>query len=146
MIPHPFFFEPRAFFRHTGALLCCVFFAGLAASSALGQVTFRLVGDDAQGVRHFLDIDRIETEGDVRRYWRVQDLRARNEVGAMSTRTREEMNCSDRTIRNLFTVHYQGIKASGAIVITLANKSPDFLPFTESSVDHKLYERVCLGL
>lgn len=113
---------------------------------AQGQVTIRLVGDDAQGVRHFLDIDRIETEGDLRRYWRVHDLRARNEVGAMSTRTRQELDCAAKTVRDLFTVHYQGVRASGAIVITLANKTPEFHPFNATSVDHKVYERVCLGL
>lgn len=118
----------------------------LSGACASAQVTIRLVGDDAQGVRHFLDIDRIETEGEIRRYWRVQNLPKRNEVGALSMRTRQELNCAAKTLRDLITVHYQGVQASGPIVITLANKSPDFHPFTDGTPDHKIYERVCLGL
>lgn len=106
----------------------------------------RLVGDDAQGVRHFLDIDRIESEGDIRRYWRVQNLPKRNEVGALSLRTRQELNCAAKTLRDVMTVHYQGVQGSGPIVITLANKSPDFHPFSDGTPDHRIYERVCLGL
>ena len=125
-------------------LLCCVLL--LWGATAWAQVTIRLVGDDAQGVRHFLDIDRIETEGDIRRYWRVQNLPKRNELGALSLRTRQELNCAAKTVRDIVTVHYQGVQASGPIVITLANKSPDFHPFAEKTPDHTIYERVCLGL
>ena len=124
-------------------VFCVLLLWGAYASA---QVTIRLVGDDAQGVRHFLDIDRIETEGEIRRYWRVQNLPKRNEVGALSMRTRQELNCAAKTLRDLITVHYQGVQASGPIVITLANKSPDFHPFTDGTPDHKIYERVCLGL
>ena len=76
-------------FRPLSFVFCALFLWGAGASA---QVTIRLIGDDAQGVRHFLDIDRIETEGDIRRYWRVQNLPKRNEVGALSTRTRQELN------------------------------------------------------
>ena len=130
-------------FRPLSFVFCALFLWGAGASA---QVTIRLIGDDAQGVRHFLDIDRIETEGDIRRYWRVQNLPKRNEVGALSTRTRQELNCAAKTLRDLVTVHYQGVQGSGPIVITLANKSPDFHPFTDGTPDHKIFARICLGL
>jgi len=130
-------------FRLLSFVFCALLLWGAGASA---QVTIRLIGDDAQGVRHFLDIDRIETEGDIRRYWRVQNLPKRNEVGALSTRTRQELNCAAKTLRDLVTVHYQGVQASGPIVITLANKSPDFHPFTDGTPDHKIFARICLGL
>lgn len=110
------------------------------------QVTFRLVGDDAQGVRYLLDIDRVETEADMRRFWVIRNLRARNEVGAISTRTRQEVNCAAKTLRDLFTVHHQGVNATGPIIITLASKESDFQPFTEESLHHRLWGMVCLGL
>ncbi|MGA1253869.1 MAG: surface-adhesin E family protein [Burkholderiaceae bacterium] len=124
---------------------------GLAACLLLpaqsqAQVTFRLVGEDAQRVRYSLDIDRIEPEADMRRFWVIRNLRARNEVGAVSTRTRQEINCAAKTMRDLFTVHHQGVNATGPIIITLASKESDFQPFTEESLHHRLWGMVCLGL
>lgn len=128
------------------ALLLAVLGLGLSGGTAWGQVTLRLVGDDAGGVRHFLDIDRIETEGDIRRFWRVYNLPRRNEVGALSTRNRQEIDCKNNEIKDLFAVHYQGPQGSGPIIISLANKSAQFTPFTADSLDHKIFERVCMGL
>jgi hypothetical protein len=118
----------------------------LLSAAAQAQVTFRLVGDDAQGVRYLLDIDRIETEADMRRFWVIRNLRARDEVGAISTRTRQEIDCAAKTVRDLFTVHHQGVNATGPIIITLANKSSDFQTFTEASLHHRLWGMVCMGL
>jgi hypothetical protein len=118
----------------------------LFSAAVQAQVTFRLVGDDAQGVRYLLDIDRIETEADMRRFWVIRNLRARNEVGAVSTRTRQEMDCAAKTVRDLFTVHHQGVNATGPIIITLANKSTDFQTFTDASLHHRLWGMVCMGL
>lgn len=130
-------------------LAACLF--GLAAclllqTAAQAQVTFRLVGEDAQGVRYLLDIDRIETEADMRRFWVIRNLRARDEVGAISTRTRQEINCAAKTVRDVFTVHHQGVNATGPIIITLASKGSDFQPFTEQSLHHRLWGMVCMGL
>lgn len=118
----------------------------LLSAAAQAQVTFRLVGEDAQGVRYLLDIDRIETEADMRRFWVIRNLRARDEVGAISTRTRQEIDCAAKTVRDLFTVHHQGVNATGPIIITLANKSSDFQTFTEASLHHRLWGMVCMGL
>jgi len=130
-------------------LAACLF--GLAAclllpATAQAQVTFRLVGEDAQGVRYLLDIDRIETEADMRRFWVIRNLRARDEVGAISTRTRQEINCAAKTVRDVFTVHHQGVNATGPIIITLASKGSDFQPFTEQSLHPRLWGMVCMSL
>ena len=69
--------------------------AMVMASSLQAQVTLRMVGDDKDRSRHYVDIDRVEIGGDVRGFWRTVDLPQRDFVGAMSLRHRQEINCKE---------------------------------------------------
>ena len=40
----------------------------LTVSGGQAQVTLRMVGDDKDRSRHFVDIDRVEIKGDIRGY------------------------------------------------------------------------------
>ena len=70
-----------------------LFLMALTVSSVQAQVTLRMVGDDKDRSRHFVDIDRVEIKGDIRGYWRTVNLAQKDSLGAMSLRHRQEINC-----------------------------------------------------
>ena len=125
-------------------VFCVLLLWGACASA---QVTIRLVGDDAQGVRHFLDIDRVDGERtkseDRRLIWRLTNLIERSSIGAMSTRTREEINCKSNEIRSMLVVSYAGTDGAGQIIASLRAENLEWRPIAPGKLDARLAEWAC---
>jgi hypothetical protein len=119
------------------ALLLC------QATSLHAQVTYRFVGEEPVRVKHFLDIDRIDVRGDVRSFWRLTNLVERNKVGALSLRSRTEIECKGRRVRTIFAIHYQGTAAGGQIIASLRSEDPDWKDIGSTGVTPTLRELVC---
>ncbi|MGA0102038.1 MAG: surface-adhesin E family protein, partial [Burkholderiaceae bacterium] len=109
------------------------------------QVTLRMVGDDKDRSRHYVDIDRVEINGDIRGFWRTVDLPQRDFVGAMSLRHRQEINCKAETIRTIVTTHHQGIRGTGPIIITLPAQDRAFQPISPENIDPRVATLICQG-
>lgn len=124
-------------------LLASVF--AFSAPSALAQVTLRMVGDDADRSRHYVDVDRVVIGGDIRSFWRTVDLPQKDFAGAMSLRHRQEINCKEGTIRTIVTSHHQGLRGTGAIIITLPAQDQAFQPIFPDNIDSRLETFVCKG-
>jgi hypothetical protein len=123
-----------------GLLLAMVMASGLQA-----QVTLRMVGDDKDRSRHYIDIDRVEIGGDVRGFWRTVDLPQKDLVGAMSLRHRQEINCKEETIRTIVTSHHQGLRGTGPIIITLPVQDRAFQPISPDNIDPRVATLICQG-
>ena len=119
------------------ALLLC------QASSLHAQVTYRFIGEEPVRVKHFLDIDRIDVRGDVRSFWRLTNLIERNKVGALSLRSRMEIECKGRRARTIFAIHYQGTAAGGQIIASMRSEDPDWKDIGSTGVTPTLHELVC---
>jgi hypothetical protein len=117
----------------------------LTVSGGQAQVTLRMVGDDKDRSRHFVDIDRVEIKGDIRGYWRTVNLAQKDALGAMSLRHRQEIDCKAETIRTVVTTHHQGIRGTGPIIITLAAKDQLFQPISSENIDPKVASLICQG-
>jgi hypothetical protein len=109
------------------------------------QVTLRMVGDDKDRSRHYVDIDRVEINGDIRGFWRTVDLPQRDFVGAMSLRHRQEINCKAETIRTIVTTHHQGTRGTGPIIITLPAQDRAFQPISPENIDPRVATLICQG-
>lgn len=119
------------------ALLLC------QAPSLHAQVTYRFIGEEPVRVKHFLDIDRIDVRGDVRSFWRLTNLIERNKIGALSLRSRMEIECKGRRARTIFAIHYQGTAAGGQIIASLRSEDPDWKDIGSTGVTPTLHELVC---
>ena len=117
----------------------------LTVSGGQAQVTLRMVGDDKDRSRHFVDIDRVEIKGDIRGYWRTVNLAQKDALGAMSLRHRQEIDCKAGTIRTVVTTHHQGIRGTGPIIITLPAKDQSFQPISSENIDPKVASLICQG-
>ncbi len=124
-------------------LLASVFV--FSSPSTLAQVTLRMVGDDTDRSRHYVDIDRVQIQGDIRGFWRTVDLPQRDSVGAMSLRHRQEINCKTEAIRTIVTTHHQGIRGTGSIIITLPAQDPSFQPISADNIDPRVATLICHG-
>ena len=114
-------------------------------SGLQAQVTLRMVGDDKDRSRHYVDIDRVEINGDIRGFWRTVDLPQRDFVGAMSLRHRQEIDCKAETIRTIVTSHHQGIRGTGPIIITLPAQDRAFQPISPENIDPRVATLICQG-
>lgn len=114
-------------------------------SGLQAQVTLRMVGDDKDRSRHYVDIDRVEINGDIRGFWRTVDLPQRDFVGAMSLRHRQEIDCKAETIRTIVTTHHQGIRGTGPIIITLPAQDRAFQPISPENIDPRVATLICQG-
>jgi hypothetical protein len=119
------------------ALLLC------QASSLHAQVTYRFIGEEPVRVKHFLDIDRIDVRGDVRSFWRLTNLLERDKVGALSLRSRMEIECKGRRARTIFAIHYQGTAAGGQIIASMRSEDPNWKDIGSTGVTPTLHELVC---
>ena len=117
----------------------------LLVSGLQAQVTLRMVGDDKDRSRHYVDIDRVEINGDIRGFWRTVDLPQRDFVGAMSLRHRQEIDCKAETIRTIVTTHHQGIRGTGPIIITLPAQDRAFQPISPENIDPRVATLICQG-
>jgi len=128
------------------ALVALFIVVGLSAPSE-AQVTYRFIAEEPPRVKHFLDVDRVDgerTKGeDLRLIWRLTNLIERSPIGAMSTRTREEINCQSNEIRSMLVVSYAGTDGAGQIIASLRAENLEWRPITPGKLDARLAEWAC---
>ena len=115
----------------------------LSTAGLQAQVTYRFLGEEPARVRHFLDIDRIDVNGDLRSFWRLTNLLEKDRIGALSTRTRSELNCRERKTRSVFVIHHQGPSAGGQIIASLRAEDDAWKDVGGTGVEATLLELVC---
>ncbi|MEY3951792.1 MAG: hypothetical protein RL320_594 [Pseudomonadota bacterium] len=115
----------------------------LLPSVALAQTETRLLGDDKDGARHFMLLSQMEAQGKNRIGWKIVNYPRRNAVGAQSNRTRQEFDCEDQRVRDLFVVWYSGTMASGTLVMGVAPESPDWRKTQADSIDERARQIAC---
>lgn len=115
----------------------------LATVGLQAQVTYRFLGEEPARVKHFLDIDRIDVNGDLRSFWRLTNLLEKDRIGALSTRTRSELNCRERQTRSVFVIHHQGPSAGGQIIASLRAEDAAWKDVGGSGVQATLLDLVC---
>lgn len=115
----------------------------LSTAGLQAQVTYRFLGEEPARVKHFLDIDRIDVNGDLRSFWRLTNLLEKDRIGALSTRTRSELNCRERKTRSVFVIHHQGPSAGGQIIASLRAEDDAWKDVGGTGVEATLLELVC---
>ncbi|MEY3969099.1 MAG: hypothetical protein RI968_840 [Pseudomonadota bacterium] len=137
---------PSLFKLKYTALSALIIFASLSVPSQ-AQVTYRFIAEEPPRVKHFLDIDRVDGERtkseDRRLIWRLTNLIERSSIGAMSTRTREEINCKSNEIRSMLVVSYAGTDGAGQIIASLRAENLEWRPIAPGKLDARLAEWAC---
>ena len=85
----------------------------LAATSVRAE--WVKVGENS-GVVVYVDPTTLETQGDVRRVWSLQEQKWWRSDGVVSFRTLDDFNCKDRRRRTVFRAAYSGPMATGKVL------------------------------
>jgi hypothetical protein len=113
------------------------------SSAASAQTETRLLGDDKDGARHFMLLSQMELQGKNRVGWKIVNYPRRNAVGAQSNRTRQEFDCEDSRVRDLFVVWYSGAMASGTLVMGLGPESSEWRKTQSDTIDDRALRIAC---
>ena len=97
----------RAWRWRTAALLL----AGACTGSAWAMSWTKLV--ESQTMTFYVNRNAIEKDGDVRRIWEMQDLKAADPEGVMSRRYLNEYHCKEKMHRIGRMTSFAGPKLSG---------------------------------
>jgi hypothetical protein len=89
----------------------------LLFSSLSWAVNWVSIDSSADGeITVYIDRDSIRKDGNLRKAWRIQDLKKRDKDGEMSYRVRAEYDCKNERSRTLaVSTHSEGM-ASGQIL------------------------------
>lgn len=95
-----------------------VLLAGLGAGTAWAMSWTRLV--ETQTMTFYVNKNAIEKEGDIRRIWEMQDLKAADPEGVLSRRYLNEYDCREKMHRIGQMVSFSGPKLTGKPVFEVA--------------------------
>lgn len=115
----------------------------MLSSASVAQTETRLLGDDKEGARHFMLLSQVEVQGKNRVGWKIVNYPRRNAVGAQSNRTRQEFDCEDHRVRDLFVVWYSGAMASGTLVMGIGPESSDWRKAPPDTIDDRALRMAC---
>ena len=88
-----------------------VVLAGTCSGAAWAMSWTRLV--ETQTMTFYVNRNAIEKEGDIRRIWEMQDLKAADPEGVMSRRYLNEYDCKEKMHRIGQMVSFSGPKLTG---------------------------------
>ena len=89
----------------------------LMLASAPAWAEWTKVGETAGSV-HYLDAATIGKDGNLRRVWEIQDLKARLPSGEVSRRAMSEYDCAEQRFRMLSVSSFMGLMSTGEILLT----------------------------
>ena len=79
-------------------------------------------------IAFYVDVDTIQVNGDIRRVWELQDLKAGDSTAALSRRIWVEYDCKAERRRLLSLTAHSGPMANGSVLVTLNRASEwDFI-------------------
>ncbi len=95
---------------------------------------------ESKDVVYYIDPATIRKEGNVRRFWAIQDMRATNPGGVMSIRALEEYDCAQARFRYLSVSAHSGPMAGGEMLLAdnLADEWSYIPPGANSSAIKKI--------
>ena len=76
--------------------------------------------DETDEVLIYVDPATIRKDGNLRRIWEMQDLKARDSDGSLSRRALSEYDCKGKRLRLLSLSTHSGQMATGKIIITVS--------------------------
>ena len=76
--------------------------------------------DETDEVVIYVDPATIRKDGNLRRIWEMQDLKARDLDGSLSRRALSEYDCKEERLRLLSLSTHSGQMAMGKIIITVS--------------------------
>ncbi len=89
----------------------------LTLATAPAWAEWTKVGETAGSV-HYLDAATISKDGNLRRVWEIQDLKAHLPTGEVSRRAMSEYDCTEQRFRTLSVTDFMGPMATGEILLT----------------------------
>ena len=92
--------------------------AGACAGTAWAMSWTRLV--ETQTMTFYVNKNAIEKDGDIRRIWEMQDLKAANPEGVLSRRYLNEYDCKEKVHRIGQMVSFSGPKLTGKPLFEVA--------------------------
>ena len=114
-----FFFTPCTQARgQTLRALLALALACTASGTAWAMSWTRLV--ETQTMTFYVNKNAIEKDGDIRRIWEMQDLKAADPEGVMSRRYLNEYDCQEKMHRIGQMVSFSGPKLSGKPLFEVA--------------------------
>ena len=104
---------------HAGRWLAAlVLLAGMQTGTAWAMGWTRLV--ETQTMTFYVNKNAIEKEGDIRRIWEMQDLKAADPEGVLSRRYLNEYDCKEKMHRIGQMTSFSGHKLTGKPVFEVA--------------------------
>ena len=92
-------------------LVCALLLAAACCSPAWAMGWTKMV--ETQTMTFYVNRNAIEKEGDVRRMWEMQDLKAPDQQGVMSRRYLNEYDCKEKMHRIGRMTSFSGPKLTG---------------------------------
>ena len=89
----------------------------------------------------FIDRDTIVTNGQLRKFWLIRNLKTQSRVG-QSDRFQEEYDCEEESGRTLSRSAHSGRMASGE-VLGLTQRVTDWSPIPPHTIDWRILKKVC---
>ena len=116
-------------------LLCSLTFS----SVSFGEWTF---DSSNSGDRHYIDLERVRTQGDYRYYWTLTDLLEPNKYGTISDKTYMKGDCSQLRVQYLSHTYY--LQPMGENMESTSNpKKPEWLYASPDSIRESLLQSAC---
>lgn len=96
---------------------------------------------ETENYEAFIDRDTVVTNGQLRRFWLIRNLKTQGRVG-QSDRFQEEYDCKEERGRTLYRSAHSGRMASGE-VLGLTQRVTDWSPIPPHTIDWGILKTVC---
>ena len=91
----------------------------------------------------YIDLKTMRKDGDKRKVWIIQDLKARSERGILSIRAREEFDCTNDTRRSLSLTSHSEPMAEGETLSSTTFSTDSWKDIPPDSNSLIILEFVC---
>ena len=98
---------------------------------------------EAKTITYFYDPATIRKDGNMRRVWRVQELKQRTADGEKSRRMRIEYDCKEGTDRLLSLTWYAKNMRQGDVVLTSGYPHEESAPIPPGTTAEILFKLAC---
>lgn len=95
----------------------------MATCGLPAMADWELMVDSAEA-KFMVDKSTLEIEGKTRRVWQLQELKALNDAGILSTRTRVEYDCGGKRVRILELYGHDQAMAAGDVIARVTTPQP----------------------
>jgi len=90
----------------------------------------------------YIELNSIRKNGNSVLFWHLQDYKQKNELGDLSMKLKQEINCKVETIKTIALVSYSGNMGSGNVTSS-GNGSGKIKHITPDTLAQHIYKFVC---